>query len=389
MPPANMPPQVLRVKRKRTDDPLQALVMETQRRSIKRPRYVFKLQRTEENDIKDDTTILTASNGLESSKPVFKIPKVPTKGVDSNSLKNPFIDGSAKPKGDTSPEEANPELSPQLLDMLNDYLKEHDETAVKSDVRLPKRRQSSIIREMESKNGGRPVFDKEEVYNNSNSNAISDVLHEGDETEDSEYVYDVYYRDKAVSDQWDQERIGYIRYDDEAFDVLDDDGDDDMMQTDDEDSNDENFYRNDYPEDEDLDFDDKTESELESMGLEEPSDDQDDEFDILNNRRRFSKLDFMRSEGLKSMSEDEYERLAAEIDEKPSLWGRSPDGLDTTDSYMDDEPGNRGAGDSGEEDDDTQDFPRNEFFKSDRDDPIAVHRDKIFGKLQHMIERQS
>lgn len=30
-------------------------------------------------------------------------------------------------------------------------------------------------------------------------------------------------------------------------------------------------------------------------------------------------------------------------------------------------------------------YERNEFFKTDKDDPLAQHRDKIFGRLQNML----
>lgn len=367
------PPQVLRVKRKRTDDPLQALVMETGRRQIKRPRYVFRLKRTEERDIEDSTAVLTASESRENNKPVFKIPSTrKSKGVGNGG------EWSAGDKASREPGSAHPEpapapveLNPELLEMLNDYLKDNDETTITNPVKPPKRRQSSLSQELNS----RPLFSKEKILTEANNQAIdeADELTIGD---DSEYVYDVYYRDKAISAQWETEHIGYIRFDDEDTERLENDNDDFAMNTDDEDSNDENFYRNDYPEDEDSGYDDQ--SELGSMGLDEPSDDQDDEFQILNDKRRFSRTDFMRSEGLKSMSDDEYHNLADNIDETPALWGTNvPDEEIRDESGMD------------MDSDASHDFERHEFFKSDAYDPIAIHRDQIFGKLQRMIDRES
>lgn len=378
------PPQVLRVKRKRTFDPLQALVMETSRRQIKRPKYVFRLKRTEEKDIQDATAVLTSNNDFKNNKPVFNLPSKRTASISNGNAIG--MDNVSNNSGlSTTIEEGPAELNPELLDMLNDYLKDKDETTINSPVKLPKRRQSSVSQD----SNNRPYFPKEQMFLNSNNQAIREEADTDDD--DSEYVYDVYYRDKAVSTQWETERIGYIRFDDDEFDKLNDEDDVLLMNTDDEDSNDEDFYRNDYPEDEDAGYDD--ESELASMGLDEPSDDQDDAFDIINNKRRFSRTDFMRSEGLKTMSDEEYESMSAQINEKPILWGRSEDGvdLDMDDTQMNED--NDCAGDyEGDVDDYNEDeesgFQRNEFFKSDRDDPMAIHRDKIFGELQQMIERR-
>lgn len=382
------PPQILRVKRKRTEDPLQALVIETSKRQIKRPKYVFRLKRTEEKDIQDSTTVLTASDSLKDNKPVFNLaPR--KKSISNGSVQNAnggsrgsISEGTQNQASDIVDEQPM-ELNPQLLEMLNDYLKENDETAINNHVKPPKRRQSSISQEREL--NGRPTFDREQMLRNA-------IAIDEDENNDSEYVYDVYYRDKAINDQWENERIGYIRFDDDDADLFDEQ-DENMMNTDDEDSNDENFYRNDYPEDEDAGYEE--EAELESLGLAEPSDDQDDEFDILNDKSRFSRQDFLRTEGLKGMSEDDLQNLSVQIDEK-QVWRNTDDVLEDDqdvdysrtnedddamemDSYADTDHFNES--DVG--------FERNEFFKSDIDDPLAIHRDRIFSKLQKMIHKNS
>ena len=383
------PPQILRVKRRRTEDPLQALVMETNRRKIKRPRYVFRLKRTEKKDIQDSTAVLTASTDRKNDKPVFNIPSKKESavevgasaasegesglgsgsGIESGS-RTRLEDGAATLK-EQEPKEGPMELNSELLEMLNDYLKNNDETTINNPVKPPKRRQSSVSQEL---NGSLPKFSKEDMLKSCNGEAIDERDNEDEDEE--EYVYDVYYRDKAVSDQWENERIGYIKFDDDELDKLEDKEDGTLMNTDDEDSNDENFYRNDYPEDEDGGYED--ESELESMGLDEPSDDQDDEFMILNDKRRFSRSEFINSEGLKRASSDEYYRLAEQIDEQPILWGRPEDGEDYTDDI-----------EMGENVTDGEiNFQRQTFFPTDKNDPAAIHRDRIFSKLQQMIEEQ-
>lgn len=394
------PPQILRVKRKRTEDPLQALVMETSRRQIKRPRYVFRLKRTEEKDIDDSTAVLMASSNTQNNKPLFSIPSKKNdfendENINNNnnininndvSLKNSEnnrkMSQSNNTNSNTDTNEGPIELNPELLEMLNDYLKDNDETAINSHVKPPKRRQSSLSQETANGNNI-PKFNKEDVYKQYNNNAI-DEKEEGEDVDDDEYVYDVYYRDKAVNDQWETEHIGYIKFDDKDIDKLDENDDDLLMNTDDEDSNDENFYRNDYPEDEDGGYEDD-ESDLESMGLDEPSDDQDDEFMILNDKRRFSRSDVLQSEGLKRISSEDYERLSEQIDEKPTLWGRTDDGMDDEDNT-----GDIDMDDTNNDDTDGEtNFQRHSFFKTDIDDPNAIHRDMIFGKLQRMIEEKN
>lgn len=386
------PPQILRVKRKRTEDPLQALVIETSKRQIKRPKYVFRLKRTEEKDIQDFTAVLTASNSSKDNKPVFNLPARKKSVSDSNgTILNGGSRGSisegSQDHASNIVDEQPMELNPQLLEMLNDYLKDNDETAINNHVKPPKRRQSSISQEREL--NGRPNFDKEQMLRNA-------IAIDEDDNNDSDYVYDVYYRDKAINDQWNNGKIGYIRFEDDDDANFFDEQDELMMNTDDEDSNDENFYRNDYPDDEDAGYEE--EAELESLGLAEPSDDQDDEFDILNDKRRFSRQDFLRTEGLNGLSADDLENLTTQIDEK-QVWRNTDDVLEDDNDDPDVDYSRSNEDDDAMEMDSYADtdhfnesdagFERNEFFKSDKDDPMAIHRDRIFGKLQDMIHKKS
>lgn len=342
------PPQVLRIKRRREDDPLQALVFEESKRRLKRPRFVFKLQRTEENDIQDSTTVLQSEKRNAKERPVFNLP----------SSSHSDIQGSQ-----TKPLEDVPsELNPDLLDMLNDYLKNNDETKPTGTVKPPKRRQSSISQNSVD-GSGRPHLDIPKTTMLDNNAIAEDNEEQGNIIGGagiSEYVYDVYYRDKAVGDQFKAENIGYIRFDDDEMDMIEED---DFAPTDDEDSNDENFYRNDYPDDEDGGY----ESEAVSLGLDEPSDDQDDEFDILTNRRRFSRLDFERNEGVVGLGK--VDQLEADVMER-GITEKDEDG--DVDMEVDDEPENAGK--------------RHNFFPNEENDSMAIHRDRIFNKLQDMID---
>lgn len=357
--PPREPPQVVRVKRRRDEDPLQALVFEESKRSVKRPRFVFKLQRTEENDIQDSTAVLESQQGRHRERPLFSLPRgddrssigAPNGALNGAPNGNMKVDGSLGAPAPVAPlAEGPPELNPDLLDMLNDYLKTHDETKEGPAVKPPKRRQSSVSQSSDV----RPTLQAPAC----DTSAII-------EDDEDEYVYDVYYRDRAVGQLLETDNIGYIRFDSDDLDYEEDE----VPPTDDEDSNDENFYRNDYPEDEDGGYD----SEAVSLGLEEPSDDQDDEFDILTHRRRFSRLDFERSEGVVGM--DQLEPLEADVREQRIVPnGEDPDGDVDMDASMDA--------------DDTLNTPlkRHTFFPSDKNDPIAIHRDRIFNRLQDLID---
>ncbi|KAG7877315.1 hypothetical protein KL938_004071 [Ogataea parapolymorpha] len=239
-------PQILRIKRKRTDDPLQALLVENRgSKRSKSANYVFKLARTDETNNDVDGSKILERDESSTGRKVFSIPK----------------------KDD--------EIDPQLMEMLQDYLRTSD---VKEEHhKPPKRRMSNASAEVE-----RPPIPVQE---------------------DDDYVYDVYYRDKAVTEQWEKDKIGYIQFDEDDMETIDEQ-EEAAEQTDDEDSNDENFYRNDYPEDEDGGYEDS------EFGT--PSDDQDDEFDILHDRRRFSVQDVRETEGL---TEEEVEELYNRFDE--------------------------------------------------------------------------
>ncbi|KAJ2964020.1 hypothetical protein NQZ79_g897 [Umbelopsis isabellina] len=69
------------------------------------------------------------------------------------------------------------------------------------------------------------------------------------------YVYDVYYRDDTtVQTAFPAQNVGALIWGDEEYELMDDDFEDsDVVDSEDEDSNAEDFYQNDYPEEEDYD----------------------------------------------------------------------------------------------------------------------------------------
>lgn len=79
-----------------------------------------------------------------------------------------------------------------------------------------------------------------------------------EETED-DYVYDVYYRDDENLEQgMNSMNVGSLVWFDNESEYLDDDSDSELGDFADEDSNAEDYYQNDYPEEEDSDeFEDR------------------------------------------------------------------------------------------------------------------------------------
>ncbi|ODV86759.1 hypothetical protein CANARDRAFT_6329 [[Candida] arabinofermentans NRRL YB-2248] len=325
--PSTKQQHVLRIKRRRTEDPLQALLFDNhdnERKSkrtklgasAKSSRVVFKLARTDE---RSQASVIDLSSVLERSGETNNVFNLPKTEVTSN------------------------EVNPELLDMLNEYLK------------------VSALGTDSSNNNPKPPKRRESITSNSNNPLESS-------NEDNEYVYDVYLRDNSspITDEAVSSNIGYLQLlPSEARLLLDSATSSTASSpgaskyTDDEDSNDENFYRNDYPEDEDGGYNPAELSGFadDSDGFQEPSDDQNDEFDIVHDRRRFNMKDVLYNEGV---SEEDM------------------NGVDFQDLDME--------GD--DERDEDAEFARNQFFASDVDDPLAIHRDKIFGKLEKMVRER-
>lgn len=151
-----------------------------------------------------------------------------------------------------------------------------------------------------------------------------------------EYVYDVYYRDKASGENWEKSQVGYIRLDDETSFLNNDDDDESDAATDDEDSNAEDFYQNDYPDDEDEGLDPESDGSNEMLSSQLLGTAGDETFQIAENYRE-------------DESDQEFDALYDEL-----------------------------AG---------SDFERQEFYEDEEEDELAIHRDRIFDRLQKMINR--
>lgn len=410
-PTSQPPPRILRIKRKRGQDPLQALILEDTR-NVKRskpstpitspiatPRsqtplrqqqlrgdsstngadddrlnYMFKLAKTEfGNEAELDESLLhtilaeaaTTGTGIENGGG-----RSSTK--HNQEIKRRFIiqPGETRRQSGIDYEGADVEIPDQLSNMIEDLVSKGDD---KTKTKRKRRGRSN------HKDDNTVVSDdKVSELRDSISQDVSTTFTNSDDHDDeNQYVYDVYQLTDAeplTTANHPLAQIGYIRFfndddsdnnDSKIFDSTQQDMDElkkPSVLTDDEDSNAESFYQNDYPSDEDAE------------GLQELNSFE-DEFDKLN------------------LGNGEEEGGNGGVDEDAGYVPHDGIGWDG-EEYFDygdverfmglDEDGDDDEED--EENDDDHEIKRNQFFKSDVDDPLALHRDKIFGKLERMID---
>lgn len=225
-------PRVLRTKRKRGDDPLEALIIEDSN-SSKRPKlenkdipveFYYKLSRTDEMTEERDASIVKSilseiEQELENND-----------GDDSLSTRKRkfFLSKKKKTLEDLT-------IPYELTDMLTKYLSVNSAADTRYNI--------GTSRGKVDKGGSRKV----------------DATSESDVT--SDYVFDVYYLSKENNDTiypHDYSRIGYVSYfdEEETFNISENEKDSNgNLFSDDEDSNAESFYQNDYPSDEDAEND--------------------------------------------------------------------------------------------------------------------------------------
>lgn len=283
------PPTVLRIKRKRAQDPLQALILESNLAKRSKPlspassrpesphserrSWFFELSRTDANALFDAESLTSVLSESANS----------AKGRE-------FV----IPKQREEPDEVNHELT----DMVNSFLQQ----------------------------------DQPEIERKKRPRATAKAV-------EDEYVYDVYQLstlEPLTNHNFPQSQIGYIRFFDDAdYELMQSDDEvNSNVASDDEDSNAESFYQNDYPEDEDAgalsetyESEDDLEETMAKLNI-----DQDTEFDNLYG-------DFFDGDG-----EQQRELL------------------------------------------DNEGYERHRFFATGDDDDLAKYRDRIFGQLQTMIK---
>ena len=201
-----------------------------------------------------------------------------------------------------------------------------------------------------------------------------------------DYVFDIYHLEKIREDEVarynNEKNIGFVKIVEHMDLALDEESDPNEVRSDDEDSNDENYYQNDYPEDEDDDRSILLGNEGEDMAVSE------EEFIIGVNKSRFSSWNdhqLLGPNGYQDVEEeygDLFSRLGGNSDVLKSINSSNFIDLDGQEEEIETSDN---ANDLDEEYD--TEYPRNEFFPTDTDDPLAHHRDRIFHQLQKKIDK--
>lgn len=314
---SHTPPQVLRIKRKRGEDPLQALILESRQPSKKskpstpitsahpspseQRNWLFQLEKTEELEQSQAAleSLLAESKNDRRDARQFVIPKKHT------------LEDSVIPN--------------ELTDMVANFLTVDEPTTRKK--RKPRRQPNEAQREP--------------------SLTTSSTSHEKTEVD---YVFDTYKLSELeplTEANYPKSQIGYIRFfDDENYDLMQLDDDNLPNKSDDEDSNAESFYQNDYPEDEDAGaFSD-------SYANFEEEEDVENGVAVLETPEDFEGT-------IQTRGGEEFDNLYEDLMNH------------TEDIYDPDET-----------------FERHRFFADEGDDELAIHRDRIFSRLQKMIDEE-
>lgn len=360
--------EYVRIKRLREDEGFQALIVEeddlkTTNDTINTKRkYIYKRVKLSDKNIKEDTPILEKTS---ENKFVYK-KKRRRSSLDSNTNAD-TKDMIQKYTDESLPSEVNS----LLADLLS------KEISLNKNIKTPEAKKLLL------KNGKKLKLQRESKEETSKRG-------------DNEYVYDVYVKEE-INDGCDLgsdfSKIAYLKIIDEGTLVYDELSDE--KYSDDEDSNEEDYYKNDYPEDED---DDR------SVLL---GDDYEDDGDNLYGGRRYSgAFDEIEAEQINDFVD--YEDFTENIGRysnnlnsgnfldsisKNPYGSILKDGELITDEDDSDDPAYYFTDDAVSETDETHDlsgefsFPRNHFFTTDQDDPMAVYRDRIMYNLEKQIKK--
>ncbi|ODV60987.1 Iwr1p ASCRUDRAFT_75736 [Ascoidea rubescens DSM 1968] len=424
---------IIKIKRKRTEDPLQALVIENSRLLKKTRSCLFKLKRTDEvsqidvdnedenilqPDIKYDGNGSLNLEGQKEEKKVFLLPRKRKELVFTpvNQNHKRFQSSFVTKSSETTAQKDVSQIEEEKFEVDDILLQMVDECLALENQKNP----SSGTTHKDIQNGNNsssPLF-------SSNHNLKTN---ENNNEQSSTYVYDVYEftnstdqllnyssvsQDMQTTSKIDLSRIGYIRFEDEELiSLLDQEDENDSENlnnmTDDEDSNAEDFYKNDYPDNED----DDNSIIFNSNDYDYNEYDYDYGYEYDDNR--FNEYGNHRLETSYSTSEDNKEYVDdiednnqqgdlkfKDIESIYKTFNKNHKNLVTTLSHLSlnedriaDDSVSRGDDDDyyhsneSNDDNDSEIFKRNYFAPGDRDDPRAMHRDKIFGKLQKQIDK--
>ncbi|CCK68216.1 Iwr1p KNAG_0A05510 [Huiozyma naganishii CBS 8797] len=373
----NERPEFLRVKRRRDDDSVQALLLEEEsKKKNKRAKYVFKLTKTLNDNIYAGeeelySPLLKLSNHGDHRHFILEQHLKKGKEILRDNTEQSTVQEQKQflPNYDTSSQN----LPPEIAKMVDSYLQITEEKS-KTDGEIKKKPSKKHFHTAVAK---LPSLD---------------------------YVYDVYKLEEIPEDEissYPIDNIGFVKIVNKNMDLIPDaESDGELLRSDDEDSNDENYYRNDYPEDED---DDRSVL-FDYAGEEEAAEEDEEEQEVKAEIEAASITNWDERKGGLNTSQnaetlvqnDPYDALFRKLEGSENILeslsnhhvidmdASSFDYMyDEQEEIMDDTDENNVSQHGNEEPN-----SRNEFFPSDIDDPLAQHRDKIFGDLQRMIDEK-
>ncbi|GCF00515.1 hypothetical protein ZYGM_001344 [Zygosaccharomyces mellis] len=338
-------PEFIRVKRHRDEDSVQALLVDEGRKR-KKGRFIFKLTRTvDSNSYENTDEALTPLLKLAANDHRhFVLEREGKRRRESDDTDQvPPAGKSTKVSYGEGQQDKPDDLPPEINQMVSEVLKL-------------------------SKNGeegqDRPRKPSKKHFGGNNREVLS--------LPSNDYIYDIYrlenMKDEELSSYEDKD-LGFVKIVNKFIDLVPDEDTDPEQCSDDEDSNEENYYQNDYPDDEDDDRSIPLGSEADDESLPEevtwkrqPQDDYAELFDKLGQSDNI--LDSLNASSIVDLD-------AGDDDDDDGDW---PENLDDEEFENDNYDGRKG-------------YKANEFFSTDIDDPLAVHRDKIFGRLEKLLNK--
>ncbi|GAN09076.1 solute carrier family 7, member 6 opposite strand [Mucor ambiguus] len=272
---------ILRIKRKRTEEPLDALLVHQENE-----------KRIKKSNDKQKNALSVSATALPT---LFRLAET----VEQKSFSN--LDEAKKLKDRISrriqPGTSRPQTPTSIEDRKDRLVKEQKDASHKARYRVIQQNRSKVdedtppVVQSSSEKAAKDLFQMYEAVKDEDTSKqaklfvdddIEDpddimcnfipmvkeylTLQEKEEEKEDDYVYDVYYRDDENLEQgMNSMNIGSLVWFDEQSEYLDDDTDSELGDNVDEDSNAEDYYQNDYPEEEDSDeFEDQHDYDLSS-----------------------------------------------------------------------------------------------------------------------------
>ncbi|CAO0795738.1 unnamed protein product [Mucor circinelloides] len=272
---------ILRIKRKRTEEPLDALLVHQENE-----------KRIKKNNEKQKSVLSVSATALPT---LFRLAET----VEQKSFLN--LDEAKKLKDRISrriqPGTSRPQTPTSIEDRKDRLVREQKDASHKARYRVIHQNRAKVdedappVVQSSSEKAAKDLFQMYEAVKDEDTSKqaklfvdddIEDpddimcnfipmvkeylTLQEKEEEKEDDYVYDVYYRDDENIEQgMNSMNIGSLVWFDEQSEYLDDDSDSELGDNVDEDSNAEDYYQNDYPEEEDSDeFEDQHDYDLSS-----------------------------------------------------------------------------------------------------------------------------